>query len=75
MEFFTTFSDDQLALMGCAAAFFLFGGLMSVSYYVGRAGRTSTELALRAGRIARNESAASGRADRDSAPRDERKAA
>ena len=43
MDFFKTLSDDQFALIGCAVAFCLFGGLMSLSYYVGSHGRSGEE--------------------------------
>jgi hypothetical protein len=36
MELFQTLSDDQTAMIGCAAALFVSGTLMSLSYYVGR---------------------------------------
>lgn len=75
MGFLTALSDDQLALLGCATAFFLFGGLMSLSYYVGRAGRSSTQSAPRAKRMVRNEAAASNRADEVAPRRDDRRAA
>ncbi len=35
MEMFSSFSDDQLALFGCAIAFVACGVLMTVSYYIG----------------------------------------
>ncbi|MHC4878544.1 MAG: hypothetical protein ACYTGL_19020 [Planctomycetota bacterium] len=41
MEVFQNASDDQIALMGCAAALFFSGGLMYVSYFVGHGRRTS----------------------------------
>jgi hypothetical protein len=43
MDFFNTLSDDQFALIGCAVAFCLFGGLMSLSYYVGSHGRSDED--------------------------------
>jgi hypothetical protein len=36
MDFLYGLSDDQTALVGCAAALFVCGTLMSLSYYVGR---------------------------------------
>ncbi len=42
MEIFQNASDDQIALMGCAAALLFSGGLMYVSYFVGH-GRRSSE--------------------------------
>jgi hypothetical protein len=36
MELFQTLNDDQTAMIGCAAALFVSGTLMSLSYYVGR---------------------------------------
>ncbi len=42
MEIFQNASDDQIALMGCAAALLFSGGLMYVSYFVGQ-GRRSSE--------------------------------
>ncbi len=36
MELFSNPSDDQIALMGCALALFVCGGLMYVSFFVGR---------------------------------------
>ncbi|MDA1162266.1 MAG: hypothetical protein O3B13_04110 [Planctomycetota bacterium] len=36
MELFNNASDDQIALMGCAAALLFSGGLMYVSFFVGR---------------------------------------
>ena len=37
MEFFHNLTDDQLALLGCAAALVLSGTVMALSYFVGRA--------------------------------------
>lgn len=42
MEIFQNASDDQIALMGCAAALLFSGGLMYVSYFVGQ-GRQSRD--------------------------------
>lgn len=39
MDLFSSFSDDQLALLGCAVAFVTCGFLMTVSYYVGNKAR------------------------------------
>jgi len=36
MELFNNASDDQIALMGCAAALLFSGGLMYLSFFVGR---------------------------------------
>jgi len=36
MELFTNASDDQIALMGCAAALLCSGGLMYIGFFVGR---------------------------------------
>lgn len=36
MDIFQNASDDQIALMGCAVALVLSGGLMYVSYFVGQ---------------------------------------
>lgn len=41
MNFANVLSDDQFALIGCAVAFFVFGGVMSLSYYLGQHGQTS----------------------------------
>jgi hypothetical protein len=35
-EIFKTLSDDQIALVGCAAALTVAGTIMSLSYYIGR---------------------------------------
>jgi len=40
MELFNNASDDQIALMGCAVALLFSGGLMYVSFFVGRHGQT-----------------------------------
>ena len=40
MDLFTNASDDQIALMGCAAALFVSGGLMYVSFFIGRSKET-----------------------------------
>jgi len=39
MELFTNAADDQIALMGCAAALLFSGGLMYISFFVGRHGQ------------------------------------
>ncbi len=39
-EIVKTLSDDQIALVGCAAALTVAGTIMSLSYYIGR-GRMS----------------------------------
>lgn len=39
MDLFSTLSDDQIALIGCAAAFVVATFLMTVSYYVGQRGQ------------------------------------
>lgn len=36
LELIKTLSDDQIALLGCAAALSLAGTIMSLSYYIGR---------------------------------------
>ena len=36
MDFLNGLSDDQTALLGCAAALLVSGTMMSLSYYVGR---------------------------------------
>ena len=41
MELFNNASDDQIALMGCAAALFFSGGLMYVSFFIGRHGQNN----------------------------------
>jgi hypothetical protein len=40
LELWKSLSDDQIALVGCAAALLLMGTVMSLSYYIGR-GRVS----------------------------------
>jgi len=40
-ELWKSLSDDQIALVGCAAALLLMGTIMSLSYYIGR-GRVSS---------------------------------
>lgn len=42
MGFLQNASDDQIALMGCALALFLSGGLMYLSYVLGQ-NRQTTE--------------------------------
>lgn len=39
MELSSAFSDDQIALAGCALAFAAAGLLMCVSYYIGNRGQ------------------------------------
>lgn len=39
MDLFSTFSDDQVALLGCFVAFAATAFLMTVSYYVGNRGQ------------------------------------
>jgi hypothetical protein len=41
LELWKSLSDDQIALVGCAAALLLMGTVMSLSYYIGR-GRVSS---------------------------------
>ncbi|MBW3539469.1 MAG: hypothetical protein KY476_04295 [Planctomycetes bacterium] len=36
MDFFNALGDDQKALVGCAIALCSCGGIMSLSYYLGR---------------------------------------
>jgi len=36
MDIFSNLTDDQFALIGCAAALISSGGLMVVSHYIGR---------------------------------------
>jgi hypothetical protein len=40
MDLFGNASDDQIALMGCAAVLLLSGGLMYVSFFLGRHGQS-----------------------------------
>jgi hypothetical protein len=42
LELVKTFSDDQIALLGCAAALSVAGTIMSLSYYIGRGRIVST---------------------------------
>jgi hypothetical protein len=35
-ELWNSLTDDQVALLGCAAALFVTGTMMSLSYYIGR---------------------------------------
>jgi hypothetical protein len=37
IELWKSLSDDQIALLGCAAALIVTGTMMSLSYYIGRA--------------------------------------
>jgi hypothetical protein len=37
VEILKSLSDDQIALVGCAAALMIAGTIMSLSYYIGRA--------------------------------------
>ena len=48
MEFFVQnhLSDDQWALIGCAAALLLCGTFMSLSYFIGRARESSARRAF-----------------------------
>jgi hypothetical protein len=41
MELFSNLSDDQIALLGCAAALVTTGSIMCLSYFIGR-GRTQS---------------------------------
>ncbi|HEV8002654.1 MAG TPA: hypothetical protein VGP63_22395 [Planctomycetaceae bacterium] len=36
IELWKSLSDDQMALVGCAAALLVTGTIMSLSYYIGR---------------------------------------
>jgi hypothetical protein len=36
MELFSTLSDDQIALLGCATALVTTGSIMCLSYFIGR---------------------------------------
>lgn len=36
MDIFSNLTDDQIALLGCAAALISSGGLMVLSHYIGR---------------------------------------
>ncbi len=36
IELWKSLSDDQMALVGCAAALMVTGTIMSLSYYIGR---------------------------------------
>ena len=40
MDLFSNASDDQIALMGCAAVLLFSGGLMYVSFFIGRHGQS-----------------------------------
>jgi hypothetical protein len=40
IELWKSLSDDQMALVGCAAALTITGTMMSLSYYIGRGRRT-----------------------------------
>jgi hypothetical protein len=40
IELWKSLSDDQMALVGCAAALLVTGTIMSLSYYIGRARMT-----------------------------------
>lgn len=75
MDVLTSLSDDQLALLGCGAAFFLFGGLMSLSYYVGRGARESAKSTVRAGRTGHSTTVTLGRTEDSRVPADDRRAA
>jgi hypothetical protein len=51
IELWKSLSDDQMALVGCAAALMVTGTIMSLSYYIGRArltpaGQKSGELSV-----------------------------
>ena len=35
MDLFSSFSDDQVALIGCAVAFVVTGVMLSISYHLG----------------------------------------
>lgn len=39
MDLFSTLSDDQVALFGCAVAFVVAGFMMTMSYYIGNRGQ------------------------------------
>jgi len=43
MDLFSGLSDDQFALMGCAIALIVTGGLMSISHHIGNARRKVAE--------------------------------
>jgi lipopolysaccharide export LptBFGC system permease protein LptF len=45
MEVLSGFSDDQIALAGCAIAFVAAGFLMTVSYYIGNRGQNQQQAA------------------------------
>jgi hypothetical protein len=49
IELWKSMSDDQIALVGCAAALFITGMMMSLSYYIGRGRIASDGLNLKAG--------------------------
>jgi hypothetical protein len=45
MELFSNLSDDQVALLGCAAALVTSGSIMCLSYFIGRGRTQSTQAA------------------------------
>jgi hypothetical protein len=71
LELLKSLSDDQIALVGCAAALLLMGTIMSLSYYIGRGrmssadqkARKSVALASKAGRSPAISPAVSSRRD------------
>jgi hypothetical protein len=47
MEFFSNLSDDQIALLGCAAALVTTGTIMSLSHFLGRSRTESAPMPTR----------------------------
>jgi hypothetical protein len=43
IELWKSLSDDQMALVGCAAALIITGTMMSLSYYIGRGRMTPAD--------------------------------
>ena len=54
MDFLGALTDDEIALLGCAVAFFGSAGIMWLSYFIGRSSRReqSAERALLLGKPA-----------------------
>jgi hypothetical protein len=65
MELFSTLSDDQIALLGCATALVATGTLMSLSYFLGRGRMGSAKM------LPRQSAASSGLAEIATASADE----
>jgi hypothetical protein len=47
MELFSNLSDDQVALLGCAAALVTTGTIMCLSYFIGRGRVQGSQVATR----------------------------